>query len=216
MGTLATSCAMASSVGLTVFTPLYFEVVHKLSSTDAGLALISLGLTTPGSLLSGRIMLHRRRYKWAPIAGLVCGVVALAWLVWWPAPPLAAVIVILCMVGSAIGMVYPVATVSIQNAVAPHQVGVAMGAMNFFRSLACAFAVAVMGAIMLMGFGVAPERGASIAATVSAQGFDVAGVFRWVFLAALAFLALGLLALILMEERPLRGAGEPPAPVPAE
>ena len=45
-------------------------------------------------------------------------------------------------------------------------------------------------------------------------------MFRWVFLAAFVFLALSLLFLILMEERPLRGsvrAGRStPRPVPAE
>jgi EmrB/QacA subfamily drug resistance transporter len=208
MGTLSTSFAMATSIGLTIFTPLYFEVVHKLSATDAGLALIPLALTTPGSLISGRVMLRGRHYKWVPMAGLVCSIAVLALLVWRPAMSLVGAIAILSVVGTAIGMTYPVTTVSIQNAMTPHQVGVAMGAMNFFRSLASAFAVAVMGAIVLAGFGAAPERGASVAvmaAAVSAQGLDVAGVFRWVFLAALVFLACSLLGLILMEERPLRG-----------
>ena len=72
-----------------------------------------------------------------------------------------------------------------------------------------------MGAIILAGFGAAPERGMSvsgIAAAVGAQGFDVAGVFRWVFLAAEAFLLASLLGLILMEERPLRGPGSTDPP----
>jgi MFS family permease len=209
MGTLSTSFAMATSIGLTIFTPLYFEVVHKLSATDSGLALIPLALTTPGSLISGRVMLRGRHYKWVPVVGLAFSIAVLTLLVWKPAMPLVAVIAILSVVGTAIGMTYPVTTVSIQNAMAQHQVGVAMGAMNFFRSLASAFAVAVMGAIILTGFGAAPERGTSVsvmAEVVGAQGFDVAGVFRWVFLAALVFLVCSLLGLILMEERPLRGS----------
>ena len=63
------------------------------------------------------------------------------------------------VVGTAIGLVYPVTTVSIQNAVPHYQVGIAMGALNFFRALASAFAVAVMGAILLAGLGVTPRRG---------------------------------------------------------
>jgi EmrB/QacA subfamily drug resistance transporter len=215
MGTFSASCSMATSIGLTIFTPLYFEVVHKLSATDSGLALIPLALTTPGSLISGRVMLHREHYKWAPMVGLVCSIAALAVLVWQPALSLWAGVPILCVVGTAIGMVYPVTTVSIQNAVPHAQVGVAMGALNFFRSLTSAFAVAVMGAIVLAGLGAAPARGTSVsvlAASVSAQGFDVAGVFRWVFLAAIVFLAGSLLGLILMEERPLRSSttADPP------
>ena len=52
------------------------------------------------------------------------------------------------------------------------------------------------------------------------QGATVALTFRWVFLASFVFLALSLLFLILMEERPLRGSVVPaettPRPVPAE
>jgi EmrB/QacA subfamily drug resistance transporter len=219
MGTFSTSFAMATSIGLTIFTPLYFEMVHKLSATDAGLALIPLALTTPGSLISGRAMLYGRHYKWVPMAGLAVALAALVLLIWKPGMSLVAVIAILSVVGTAIGMTYPVTTVSIQNAVAHHQVGVAMGAMNFFRSLTSAFAVAVMGAIALAGFGSAPGRGNSVlglATTVTAQGFDAAGVFRWVFLAALVFLALSLLGLILMEERPLRGSSTADPQIPAE
>jgi len=107
--------------------------------------------------------------------------------------------------------------VSIQNAVPHHQVGIAMGALNFFRSLASAFIVAVLGAILLAALGVAPERGGraiSLIQTVGAAGTDVAFVFRWVFLAAFGFLALALFFLILMEERPLRGSVVPPADPP--
>ena len=68
-------------------------------------------------------------------------------------------IALMGVVGTAIGLVYPVTTVSIQNAVPHHQVGIAMGALNFFRSLASAFVVAVLGAILLAGLGVAAGAG---------------------------------------------------------
>jgi hypothetical protein len=83
-----------------------------------------------------------------------------------------------------------------------------MGAMNFFRALASAFAVAVMGAILLAGIGVTVGRGgsaAAVAGNVKELGLDFAAVFRWVFVAAEAFLVASLATLILMEERPLRG-----------
>ena len=122
------------------------------------------------------------------------------------------------MVGTSIGLVYPITTVSIQNAVPHHQVGIAMGALNFFRSLAAAFIVAVLGAILLAGLGVAPTRGGrgvSVVETVGAAGPGVAFVFRWVFLAAFVFLALSLFFLLLMEERPLRSSVTP-APEPSK
>jgi MFS family permease len=161
-------------------------------------------------------MLYWKHYKRAPVVGLVCALVAMAFLIWRPDLPLVYVIGLLSVVGTAIGLVYPVTTVSIQNAVPHHQVGIAMGALNFFRSLASAFIVAVLGAILLAGLGVAPERGraVSVISSVSSAGLDAALVFRWVFLAAFLFLALSLLFLILMEERPLRGSIVPPADPP--
>src|SRR5436305_1821298 len=63
-GTAATSCTLGAVLGLTVYMPLYLQVVHKLSATDAGLALIPVVvMTTPGSMLSGRAMMYLRHYK---------------------------------------------------------------------------------------------------------------------------------------------------------
>jgi hypothetical protein len=106
----------------------------------------------------------------------------------------------------------------IQNAVPHYQVGVATGALNFFRQLASAFVVAMMGAILLAGLGVAPERAGRAVSVVSevsaASSTDVAFVFRWVFLSAWVGLALALAALIAMEERPLRTTTAPPPEPP--
>ena len=63
MGTVANSFAMGASIGLIIFVPLYYELVHHLSASNSGLALIPIALTTPGSILSGRFMLHVRHYK---------------------------------------------------------------------------------------------------------------------------------------------------------
>jgi EmrB/QacA subfamily drug resistance transporter len=223
MGTASASLAMGVQIGLTIIVPLYFEVVHKLTATESGIALIPIALTTPGSLLSGQAMLYWKHYKRAPMVGLSCALLALVFLIWRPDLSLANVIVVLSVVGTAVGLVFPITTVSIQNAVPHHQVGIAMGALNFFRSLASAFIVAALGAILLAGLGVAPQRGGhvvSVVSTVSAAGPDVAFVFRWVFLATFMFLLLSLITLALMEERPLRASIAPPPdpqrPGPAE
>ncbi len=217
MGTASASLAMGVSIATTIFVPLYFEAVHRLSATESGIALIPLALTTPGSLLAGQAMLYWKHYKRAPMIGLVLALVALSFLVWKPDLPLLYVTLLLCVVGTSMGLVYPITTVAIQNAVPHAQVGIAMGALNFFRSLVSAFVVAVMGAILLAGLGATPGGSASVVAiSMSSAGVDVALVFRYVFLSALFFLALSLLFLILMEERPLRGTTvEAPTP-PAE
>jgi EmrB/QacA subfamily drug resistance transporter len=208
-GTAATSCTLGAVLGITVFMPLYFQMVHKLTATEAGLALIPIVLmTTPGSMLSGRSMMHLRRYKVSAIAGAIIAIASVSALAWWPAMPLAGVIVALTLIGFGVGTVYPVATVCIQNAVATHEVGTATGAMNFFRALASTLAVAIMGTILLVQLGAMPERGAgfdSLIATAAANGIDIAGAFRWLFIAADIFLLLALAAVLVLEERPLRG-----------
>jgi EmrB/QacA subfamily drug resistance transporter len=219
MGTACASLSMGVSIATTIFVPLYFEVVHGLTATESGIALIPLALTTPGSLLSGQAMLYWKHYKRAPVTGLSLALVALAVLAWRPDLPLLYVTLLMCVVGTAIGLVYPVTTVSIQNAVPHAQVGVAMGALNFFRSLGSAFIVAVMGAILLAGLGATPGRGSAsvVAISMSAAGVDVALTFRYVFLSAFVFLAMSLTFLLLMEERPLRSTTvEPPPQTPAE
>jgi hypothetical protein len=91
--------------------------------------------------------------------------------------------------------------------------------MNFFRQLAGAIIVAGFGAIVLGGAGtsgltleaLAAQGGAALAQA------DLAQAFRWVFAAAAACLAAGLVLLAAMEERPLRGRSRAPElSVPAE
>ena len=92
------------------------------------------------------------------------------------------------------------------------QLGAAMGAMNFFRGLTAAFIVAVMGAILLDGLGVTPMRGGGIAGIT--RGIDSAHVFGRLFALGVLCLIASLIALIRMEERPLRGRSEDaPGPV---
>jgi EmrB/QacA subfamily drug resistance transporter len=219
-GTAATSWMMGAVLGLTVYMPLYFQVVHKLSATDAGVALIPIVLmTTPGSMLSGRSMMYLRRYKISAIAGAILAIVSMTALVISPAMSLHGVVLALTLIGFGAGTVYPVATVSIQNAVPTHQVGTATGAMNFFRALASTLAVAIMGAILLAGLGASPERGSAgverLVEAAGAIGIDTAAMFRWVFVAADVFLVAALAAVLLMEQRPLRGPAAA-APVPQE
>jgi EmrB/QacA subfamily drug resistance transporter len=208
LGTITTACTQGVSIGLTIFVPLYYELVHGLSASDSGLALIPIVvMTTPGSYLSGRAMLHLDRYKWVPILMLCLAAVAVATLVVHPLMPVWAVAVVMCLVGLGTGSSYPTVTVSIQNAVAHHQIGIAMGAMNFFRALASAFVVAVMGAIMLGHIGAAPQRGAAsavIAAAENATPAELAHTFRYIFAVAVVFLIIGIVTLVAMEERPLR------------
>jgi hypothetical protein len=135
------------------------------------------------------------------IATLLFGVLALAMPL-----PLWLFLTLLSVGALGIGTAFPTATVSIQNAVARHQVGTATGAANFFRSLLSSFAVAAFTAILLAvlgarlsitGHGVDFAHDVPIADTIAA--------FRAIFAAAAGLTAIALLAAILMEERVLSG-----------
>jgi Na+/melibiose symporter-like transporter len=218
-GTIATSCALSVMTGFMIYMPLYYQLVHALTPTQAGAALIPIIVfTTPGSMLSGRAMMYLTHYKISPYIGTSLGTLAVAALTWWPAMPLGWAIFATSMIGLGVGTVFPIATVSIQNAVDRHDVGTATGTMNFFRALGSALAVAIMGAILLAGLGFTPERGgvALEAAAVNAGAAGVASVFRFVFAAALVASVLTVIALVMMEERPLGGPVRKVTPAPAE
>jgi len=208
-GSLTSACSQGVSIGLTIFVPIYYEMVHGLSASDSGIALIPIVImTTPGSFLSGRCMLYLNRYKWFPLLMLSIATLAVMLLAIHPLVPVWVVAVVTGLVGLGTGSSYPVVTVSIQNAVAHQQIGIAMGAMNFFRALASAFVVAVMGAIMLAHLGTAPQRG-GVATSIVTVGGNVAmdhlaRTFSHIFAVAVIFLIIGIVSLIVMEERPLR------------
>ena len=219
-GTASVACVFGTMIGLSIFVPIYFQMVLGLSASASGLALIPLmGGTVVGSTASGQVMSRFEHYKRAPFAGLAAALAALIILAGAPDRlSVAAVCSALGAIGLGLGSLFPVTTVSVQNAVVMHQLGTATGAMNFFRQLAGAIIVALFGAIVLGGVGPASlsvEALASHAAGVAQT--DLAHVFRWVFGAAAGWVGLGLVFLAVMEERPLRGNRRmSEASVPAE
>ena len=174
--------------------------------------------TVTGATLSGRAMMRFERYKRLPTAGLCIAVLGMSVLALAAGRlPLVAIEIVLGLLSVGLGTLLPVATVSIQNAVAPHQLGTATGTANFFRSLGSAFVVAIFGAIVLGASGLGSSlRGLdNLAAAAAQSGIDLAAVFRWVFAAATMGFLLALLFLWRMEERPLRGSA-PPAKASSE
>ncbi len=225
--TLAGACNMGTLVGMTIFVPLYFEVVLHLSASESGMALIPLmAATVAFSTLTGRLMMHMVHYKRVSLIGLSLSILSLAPLAIWPGSiPTALVLLLLLIIGAGLGTVFPVSTVCMQNAVSRAQMGIATGAANFFRALFSALVVAVLGAIVLGGLGgVAGMSVEMLARTASAP--ELAYAFRFVFLTCALVMSFGMAFLISLEERPLKGPSTPsqavttptaPAtPIPAE
>lgn len=212
---LTGACNMGALVGMTIFVPLYFEVVLHLSASQSGLALIPLmAASVLGSTLVGRAMTRVTHYKRVPLAGLTAAILSLGALAIWPASmPLALVLVVMTVIGVGLGTVFPISTVCLQNAVPHAQMGIATGAANFFRALFSSLVVAILGAIVLGGLG--GETGAVMETLArTAPAHELAIAFRFVFLTCGLVLAFGMAFLIAMEERPLKGPPSASAETP--
>jgi MFS family permease len=206
--------SIGAIIGLSIYVPLYLELVHGASPSVSGLALIAFTAgTVIGAFAAGRSLGRSRHYMRLPMAGLAIGMASLAVMAAMPAGlSLAGLSCLLFLCGAGIGPMYPVTTVLIQNAVLPHQFGVVTGTLNFFRLLGGTVIVAALGAIVLTEV---DASGGLVALDRLARGgvrpdADFSTVFSWVFIAAGTCLGAALLCLAGIEERPLRG----PAPAP--
>ena len=208
MGTIAAGFGMGTFIGLTIYLPVYFETVAGLSAAHSGLGLLPLTCgTVLGATASGRAMTQLTHYKRVPVVGLslaLCGIVLLTATA--GSMPLVPFCVLLGLISVGLGTMLPVATVSIQNAVLPHQLGTATGTANFFRQIGGALIVAVFGAIVLGGVGMS---GAGIShEAVRLDTVDretMVRLFRYVFAATAIGFACALFFLLRMKELPLRG-----------
>ena len=102
----------------------------------------------------GRLIVRLTHYMRVPVVGLIVAIATFGFLaVEISELSFVGFTALLGVLGIAIGPMYPTSTIVMQNAVKPHQLGTATGAMNFFRSLGSALIVALFGAIVLAGGG---------------------------------------------------------------
>jgi EmrB/QacA subfamily drug resistance transporter len=191
-----------------LYVPAFMQAVHHYTAFKSGLFLIPLliGLIA-ATAVSGNQIAKSGRYKVFPILGAVLagsGMLALSLATadtpTWVLAPL------LAWIGAGLGFFIQVAVIAGQNAVESSYLGVATGALNFFKTLGGAFGAAIFGAILT-----AQLHGASTVADAS-SGYST--VFFWcVPVMALAFaLALRLKEKPLSEEMIAIAEGELDAP----
>jgi EmrB/QacA subfamily drug resistance transporter len=200
--------SIGTIVGLSIFIPIYVELVLQHSPSASGLVLIAFMVgATIGSMVAGRLMPKLERYKLVPVIGMPIGIATM--IVFALAPgdiTLAEATLLLAIGGVGLGPMWPATTVIIQNAVPLHQLGIATGTLSFFRQLGAALVVAIFAAIVLPGVhgGV---HGASLERISAADTAALAASFRWVFIVASVFFAISMLALMVIKTQPLRGPG---------
>jgi EmrB/QacA subfamily drug resistance transporter len=207
--TSAITCAaffsIGTIVGVTIFAPLFCQIVLGASASLSGLALIAFMVgSTIGALAMGRLIVRLTHYMRVPVVGLIVAIATFGFLaVETSELSFVAFTALLGVLGIAIGPMYPTSTIVMQNAVKPHQLGTATGALNFFRLLGGAIIVATFGAIVLGSAG--DVGGVLTLEKLDVARADFAPAFRLVFIAGAVFLAVALACVLTVEERPLHG-----------
>jgi EmrB/QacA subfamily drug resistance transporter len=203
-GIIARGLGQGVLVGMTIFMPLYFEVVRNLTVAESGLALIPLmaGLVVGGQT-AGQIVTRVGYYKIFPMISLPINTAVLVVFAIWPTElPIWSMYVLLVIYGLGLGPMLPVSTIIVQNAVTRAEMGIATSTMNFARTFGGALVVALFGAILLGGVG---GEGVSLVTLMrGASSADLGVLFRYVFISGVVVMTLCYLCFVFIEEAPLR------------
>jgi EmrB/QacA subfamily drug resistance transporter len=206
-GTMANAVGWASVIVLNIYLPMFLQAVHGYSPSQSGAALMIFMMTVNGGALVGAQLAARlTHYKYPPLFSILFSVGGCIWLAVRVSDiNVVEFQVVLAVIGLGFGPVAPVSTVSVQNAIELHQMGVVTGTMSFVRSIIATALVAIFGVIILGG----ASRGVDAAAVEGASHMvfgdtvAAAGQFRILFLATAATFSIVFLSLVLLEERPL-------------
>jgi MFS family permease len=198
----AHSFGWGAMVSLAIFLPMYLQSALGWSPTSAGLSLMILMVTLNTSAgLSSQLLGRVPRYKLLPLCFLFVSIGAVVTLAL-SAGSMTTVKfdIILLLIGAGWGPTAPLTQVALQNTVPAHDLGAALGTMNFARTLIATVLVAIFGAIVLAR---APVSAAGGTLSRSFLGSASIETFATVFLAAAATLSVAFLSIILLEEKPL-------------
>jgi len=197
----------ASIIALNIFLPMYLQTALALSPTAAGLSLMVLMATLNTSAgLGGLVLCRVQHYKRLPVAAYLVAMSSVLALAWWAGRmDLWTFEVLIFLIGAGFGPMPSLAMVSMQNVVPRHQLGIAVGTTNFSRSLCGTMLVAVVGAVILASTASSGALGPRGLGGALAPGSEAATVaFQRVFFIIAACMAVAYVAILLLEERPLR------------
>jgi hypothetical protein len=150
IGSLAAFVVGAGFLAAIVFLPLFMVNVAGVSATDAGLTTMPLTLgIVAANITSGQLVSRLGAYKHiliASLAVLLAGYLVLATTLV-PSASTGSVSAKMVRLGIGLGPSIPLFTLAIQNAVAPHQIGVATSSATFFRQLGSTIGIAIVGTV---------------------------------------------------------------------
>lgn len=202
--TMAVFFGMAASVAIAVYMPIYLQSHLELSVAASGLTLMSYIVgTTLGAAVIGRLVSRLPRYKPLAVGGMLVAALCLSALAMLAdTRSLLLVGTLLFVMGAGFGAMFPIGTVSVQNAVDYDNLGIATATLTFMRNLGSAIGVAVIGAVALMSG--LPGIREGIGASDHMRDVATAVAFRHIFLAAAAIALIAALCFGAMKELRLR------------
>lgn len=138
--------------GALLFLPLYFQTVRHITPTLSGLRLLPMlaGMLSM-SIISGRLISLRGRYKSFVIWGTAILAIGIGWMTTIKVDTSAWVIsLMLLTVGIGVGLFMQVLLLAVQNAIPPENMGAGTASVTFFRTLGGAVGAAVLGAVLVL------------------------------------------------------------------
>lgn len=155
MRLFTTSAAVATLAAMGVFgavsyLPLYLQGVTGLTASRAGMVLLFLSVAwTAGSLIAGQA-LNRVGYRAVAVIGMALIAVGYSLFVAFKSDlSVPWVAVSGTLIGTGMGMANLTTLVAVQNSVSHQRIGVATSTVMLFRTFGGAFAVSLLGTVLL-------------------------------------------------------------------
>jgi EmrB/QacA subfamily drug resistance transporter len=137
VSTMSSFIVGSGMFGAMVTLPLYLQIVKGSSPTEAGLQTLPLMFGIIASAMASGVVISRTgRYKIFPVVGSATMVVALLMFSFVAADtPLWQVMIAMFVFGAGLGLNMQPVVLATQNAVSPHELGVATSSVTFFRQM---------------------------------------------------------------------------------
>lgn len=227
LANLANMGVAVGMFGAIYFIPLFVQGVDGQTAANSGAILLPMLLTMiTASTLNGLLMSRTGRYKVPVVLGVAAMGAGYLLLTLMDASTTSATVARnMVVIGLGLGIAMQTFTLIVQNSVPRADLGAATSATQMFRSIGSAVGVTVMGTLLTHGLATAglgalasgavldPARLGQLPAAVrEAVRVGMASALHQVYLAPLPFLALALLASLLLREVPLRRTVRPAQP----
>jgi EmrB/QacA subfamily drug resistance transporter len=140
----------AGMFGSIMYMPFFIQGVMGTSATKSGFVMMPLTLAmVAGSTISGQIITKTGKYKKLAMLGLfimVSGMTSMHFMDTQTTNTTA--IFNMILVGSGLGIAFPIFTLTVQNAIEHKYLGVATSSVQLFRQLGGTIGVSIMGSVM--------------------------------------------------------------------